>query len=291
MTNPTARIACGKSVIKHYANNTVYLEKDQEFQFELFNPTTKNIAAEILLNDEKAFQSLLILRPGERLFLDCNPETKRRFKFETYTVSGENKEVKEAIKNNGKVEVRFYNEQIPIKPVTTQPYVNPCYPSYPYQPWGGWPGSHITYGGTGNPNPNFTINTSTTNFVDNSQNFIRNDVTLDEFGFNASNIGATCDFTSSVEEKSGKIDMSFKRKRFSKEIETGHVEQGSVSDQGFTEVDKEFSPFPFCTVSLQLLPISQKETITSSEVRLYCTACGLRNRHEWKFCPKCGHKF
>lgn len=118
---PTAQVAVNKSVLKLY-NGKVYLQDNQEFGIELFNPTNNSIAAEVWLNDKKSFNSLLVLRPGQRMFLECNPETKRKFKFETYKVEDGNEQVKVAIKNNGKVEVKFFNEK--IIPIVIYPIVS-----------------------------------------------------------------------------------------------------------------------------------------------------------------------
>lgn len=121
--NPTANIAVNKNVVKQYGHN-VYLNDGTEYQFELFNPTQDTVAAEINLDGKQALEQLLVLRPGERIWLECDPETKRKFRFETYNVSGNNKQVEQAIRNNGDVEARFYRERRRQSIVTT-PYFEP----------------------------------------------------------------------------------------------------------------------------------------------------------------------
>jgi len=266
---PTAHVAVNKNVVKvqqgsansNGVSEIVYLNNDQEFQIELFNPTNGVIAAEIFLNDQKAFSSMLVLRPAERLFLDCNPETKRKFKFETYSVSGSNQQVKEAIKDNGKVEVKFYRETIPAPVVRTYPY-------YGGLTWVNAPGTF--YFGTSNPIVGATFTTSC------------NNASMDTL-------------SSDSEQYSCEVNMqtnSLKRsKSLKKEIETGRIEAGAHSNQGFNTVDKQFDYFTFHTVSVQIIPTSQKP-LTSQSIRNYCTGCGARLRQTaWKFCPSCGNKF
>ena len=74
-------------------------------------------------------------------------------------------------------------------------------------------------------------------------------------------------------------------------IETGRVGEGDVSKQEFQNVYYDFESFAFKTIEYQILPLSQKNVVTASEVRKYCTGCGVRiKRANWKFCPTCGEK-
>ncbi len=99
---PTANLAINKSRLKVYGKKsevpTYYLNKGQEFQIELFNPTTNNVLAKISLNGKPIAQGGLVLRPGERAFLDRYIDIARKFKFDTYEVADTN-EVKQAITN------------------------------------------------------------------------------------------------------------------------------------------------------------------------------------------------
>ncbi|HOG38684.1 MAG TPA: hypothetical protein PLD95_04445, partial [bacterium] len=81
---PSAFITKGRQRIKQY-NDTVYLKNGDEFEIELFNPTQNKIRAEILLNDV-SIGSGIVLRPGERVFLDRYLDEPKKFKFETYNV-------------------------------------------------------------------------------------------------------------------------------------------------------------------------------------------------------------
>lgn len=105
---PQLFITKGKQRLKQYVD-TVYLNNGDEFELELFNPTHKKLLAKIELNGN-SLGSGIILRPGERVFLERYLDDPKKFKFETYDIDGSNQEVLDAIRNNGDVIVKFYEE-------------------------------------------------------------------------------------------------------------------------------------------------------------------------------------
>ena len=107
---PTLFITKNKQRVKQYSQN-VYLQNGDEFELELFNPTQNKLLAKIYLN-EQTLGSGLILRPGERVFLERYFDMPVRFKFDTYKVDMNDSDVREAVKNNGKVRVEFYEERL-----------------------------------------------------------------------------------------------------------------------------------------------------------------------------------
>ena len=87
--------------------------KDQtEFEIELYNPTKDKVMAMIDLNGKAISNSGIILKPGQRVFLERFLDDEKKFLYETYVVNN-NKETKEAIVDNGKVTVKFYRESKP----------------------------------------------------------------------------------------------------------------------------------------------------------------------------------
>ena len=125
---PQSFITKGKQRLKQHTN-TVYLKNGDEFEIELFNPTQNKVLAKIELNG-KSIGSGIILRPGERVFLERYLDEAKKFLFETYVVNGNNDEVKKAIANNGEVKVSFHNEMVLSGTVT---YTNPLtYYPIPY---------------------------------------------------------------------------------------------------------------------------------------------------------------
>src|SRR6185369_9879640 len=98
-SSPTAQLCINKSRLKVYnkeTSPTYYLTNGQEFQIELFNPTTDTILAKIQLNGKYISQGGLVLRPGERVFLERYIDVAKKFLFETYEVANTS-EVKQAI--------------------------------------------------------------------------------------------------------------------------------------------------------------------------------------------------
>ena len=80
--------------------------------------------------------------------------------------------------------------------------------------------------------------------------------------------------------------MDFMEQELTASLETGRVEKGSVSEQNFGHVSLELESWPFHTIALKLLPLSQRP----SEAALYCCNCGRRARAKENFCPACGTK-
>ena len=111
-SNMTA-IAVNKSLLKEYQTSygrTVYLDKDSEFQIKLFNPTTETIAADIFVNG-KSLGEKIIIRPGQLIWLERYLDEAKKFRFDTYEVEANVEEVKQAIRNNGDIKVKFYKEK------------------------------------------------------------------------------------------------------------------------------------------------------------------------------------
>ena len=62
------------------------------------------------MNGNFISNSGIVLRPGERVYLERYLDSSRKFKFETYSVSNTKNNLN-AIENNGLVDVYFYKEQ------------------------------------------------------------------------------------------------------------------------------------------------------------------------------------
>lgn len=107
---PQSYITKGKQRLKQYID-TVYLKNGDEFEIELYNPTQNKVLAKIELNGN-SIGSGIILRPGERVFLERYLDEAKKFLFETYVVNGNNEEVQQAIAKNGDICVKFYNEMV-----------------------------------------------------------------------------------------------------------------------------------------------------------------------------------
>jgi hypothetical protein len=253
--NPTAQICINKSRLKVYnkeTSPTYYLEKGQEFQIELFNPTKDTVLAKIQLNGKSISQGGLILKPGQRVFLERYLDVAKKFMFDTYEVSN-TEEVKKAIEDNGDFKVEFYKESQNVNFGSNITYTNITYTTQP---------STLTIHGTGNYNSCVNLPFAGSLTTSNSGTYNLTDTTV---LYNTNNT--------------------------SRSLETGRVEAGSNSDQKFEYVNKSFDYYAFHTVECKLLPVSQKiNTVEDINVKRYCTNCGAKQKPEFKFCPSCGKK-
>lgn len=235
-TNPNAWIVNpqdrGRKSIK--SGNKIYLQNGQEFQIELHNPLTESVLSDIRVNGKSVSSSGLILRPGERFYLDCFVDDKKKFVFKTYEVENTS-ESKSAIVNNGSVEIFFYKEETVNFNNWTKRYDRIIERHY-YPQWYPWSSPWVT------PYHNpiiYGVNTSTG--IYNSTN------TTIGGGYTGTNKS----YSSSFGSLSGDIN-------FNSNIETGRIEKGETSSQEFVDIDMEFQKYHIASVMYQLLPESQK---------------------------------
>ena len=249
---PEAFVTKGKKRIKQF-DGQVYLSDGDEYEIELFNPTQEVVLAKIKIDGDYIAGGGIVLRRGERVFLERFLDSPEKFKFSTYVVNGNNIEVQDAIVNNGYVEIEFYSEYVPTIP-NTLPF------SLGGTTGGYNPITFTTTGGSGN----FTLTSGTT--------------TTSTF-YNAS--------LNSTNTLAGPNIRNVSNK-----VETGTTEKGSSSDQTFQHTNKTFNSFSFWNVAWQILPTSEKQ-YTAEEVSVnYCGNCGAkRKKDSFKFCPHCGNKF
>jgi hypothetical protein len=277
-TEPSAFVTKDRHRVKQY-NDSVYLNNGDEFELELFNPTTSKVMAKIELNGI-SIGAGIVLRPGERVFIERYIEEARKFMFQIYEVNGNNKEVQKAIVNNGDVRVMFYKEQIPyISPsFTTWTTTWPTFGTYTYNnstvsPTFG--GSSIT-GNVMGMSDSSVMYSSPLNMSDTKDFFPQGCV--DSFG--------TMNFMDN--KSSRKMSKSL---RSSKPIETGRIDKGSISNQSFGHDYSSFDTYWTWQTKWKILPLSQKPLV-SEDIKIFCTNCGTRQKKSThKFCPNCGTKF
>lgn len=256
---PQSFITKGKQRLKQHID-TVYLNNGDEFEIELFNPKQNKVLAKIEMNGNSIGNGI-ILRPGERVFLERYLDEAKKFLFETYVVNGNNEEVKQAIANNGDVVVKFYDQ------ITT--------PSYFTSGSG-----TITVN-----NPNTWSTTTGTPYYGNM--FTTTSTGVNTF-YNSSLTSGTITTNSFFNNPN-----SIKKELTSptRHIETGRVEKGSDSEQSFTYDNSLFYSFPTASDWWKIKPQSTKP-IVREDLVVYCTECGAkRKKDNHKFCPHCGTKF
>jgi hypothetical protein len=253
---PQSFITKSKQRLKQQID-TVYLNDGDEFEIELYNPTQNKVLAKIEMNGNSIGNGI-ILRPGERIFLERYLDEAKKFLFDTYVVNGNNEEVKQAIVNNGDVVIKFYDEvKISTYNVNsgTVTINNPSWnvthtTPYTYT-------THNTLGGTSIPTHGTFTTTSTNAF------------------YNSSLTSGTSIFTTNS----------------LRSLETGRVEKGSESNQSFTNDSTSFNTYPFVTSWWKIKPKST-QVITKDDLVTYCSECGSKRKKDThKFCPQCGTKF
>jgi len=269
IVNPNDR---GRKAIK---SGNVYLKDGDEFEIEIFNPLKVNILADIRLNGNPISSTGLIIRPGKREYLDCFIEDGHKFKFETYNVE-DSKDSKDAISDNGVLEVIFYQEDI-FKFNNWQSCIQTYRPYYLRE--------YTWY----DPYKQFGYNTFTrTNTTCDSNKQVFGSTLMGSLGTDfGTQIGDSSCYNTQVSNNN--------------EIETGRVEKGSDSSQTFTQVDMDFQSTHIHSVLYKILPESQKPKevntkkkktnidTTSDAIKLLSSLGELRDKGvltEDEFCEK-----
>ncbi len=287
---PTAMLCNKKSRLKIHNKETeptYYLQKGQEFSMEFYNPTKDVIMARIYLNGKAITQGGLVLKPGERVFLERYFDVAKKFQFDTYTVAN-TQEVKDAIENNGDFKVEFFRESTPPPPLPRPFYLNGIGSTTLINTGSGtdYNGNYFTNTGSlrniGTTTSNYSSNVGTDYMATNSMGL----ASMDMMCRSSASMDSLSDESASY--KSAPILRSLKAKR-SKSIETGRVEEGSASDQKIRTISKNFDSWAFHSVQYKLLPISQKmNTSEDINVAQYCVNCGGKTGKTDRFCAKCG---
>jgi len=267
--NPTAHITKKKSRLKVYNGHVVFLNDKDNFEFEIHNPKNKTVLCKIKLNGEYISTSGVVLRPGQRVFLERFLDSNNKFEFSTYEVK-DTSENRSAIDLNGDVEIEFYDQQ---EVSNNFLYLN---------------SNRTIYGSPSTTVPSYYGTTLTTT----------GGVGYGTTTFTTQN-SSNATFTSSVSSDTfrSKFDISStllngkpnSLKNKSKSLETGRVEKGEQSNQSFTNSYEQFNYYTSYTIKFKIQPIGIKN-INVEEIRQYCTECGTKTKSNYKFCPSCGNK-
>jgi hypothetical protein len=229
---------------KSIKSGKVFLEDKEEFEIEIFNPLTVSVLADIKLNGQSISKTGLVVKPGQRVYLDCFIDDRKKFKFSTYEIENSG-EALEATANNGVLEVFFYKEDVITLDNWQRRFDRIIVEKhYPYDPYP-WYNPYKVYYGTGSP-----IYGTTTN---NANGVIGTTTTANAI-YSSNNIN--CSYTSDANVS---YDDTTVNNLFSvNNIETGRVEKGEESKQKFTEVDMDFEKNYIASTIIQILPESRK---------------------------------
>lgn len=287
-----AKVAVNKSLLKEYNNSeqserVVYLNNGDDFQIQLFNPERTTIGAEVYVNGEK-LSGILVLKPGERIWLERFTDRTVKFKFSTYNVEdGYSEEVQNAIADNGVITVKFFKERKKNYWWYDSDTSNPIKVYY-----------------------NDLVNDLICTTDSDTALKCKNDITIvNSFETNSAmnnmlkpeatyskecicNLTSEADSISSYSCGSYMNEKSFKdsygNDNLSNTIETGRISEGGYSSQKFDNVNIDFEYCPFRTEVIKILPVSRKPYNSSDLKKIYCTECGRKLNPKYKFCPYCG---
>lgn len=278
ITNPLAKIAVNKSLLKEYSNSeysrVVYMKDNSEFQIQIFNPYDYTIGADISING-KRMSNRIIIKPGQRIWLERYLDEARKFLFSTYEVEN-SYEAKQAIRNNGLISISFYKEkpyQEPINIFKSTPEPQPWYDYKLYS-------DNIdntalnAYHIDSNINVNFCAETT--------RGLAKSSVTS---AATSATYTSTLGMGDVQPTKAKNINTNVR----SKSIETGRIEKGSHSNQEFENVFIDFEYCSFALETIQILPESQKPCTDKDLKKVYCVNCGRKLNTKFKFCPYCGY--
>lgn len=257
-----AKLAVRKSLLKEYKNSSneriVYINDNTEFQIEVYNPYNYVIGVSFSFNNNYQGNSqLLVVRPGERIWLDRYLDNDAKLLFSTYEINN-TRQNREAIRDNGNLVIRFFKED-------NHDWKNNIWVSnIKNYDWEELKPINVYYN---NSYPNYTTSITST-----ASTF--NDYTA---------TSASTNNYSDIKCSSLNIENANK-------IETGRIERGSRSNQKIKDVNIDFEYFPFRTETIHILPTSQKPVTSNDLKKKYCTECGRKISPKYKYCPFCGNK-
>lgn len=301
MTNSNdklARIAMNKSLLKEFHNNEnnriVYLKDGDEFQIQIFNPYQYVIGVSFTFNSDNVDNSkMLVLKPGERVWLDRYLNENRKLKFWTYKVNN-SEEVKKAIEKNGILNIYFYKEiEKNNYTVWNEPY------TYIYKPndWyhDKWYDNdiapyHSTCVFTCTNDSNINNCYSNDSNVNSALNSIVDTVTCSDMNCSATYTSYSASTIPNGVNSCVNKNSSNRSLQTSKSIETGRIEKGGHSNQKFNNYYGDFGPYWFKNETIHILPESQKQISSNDLTKKYCHNCGRKIKSDFKFCPNCGAK-
>ena len=281
-------IGVHKSLLKEYTTSkclrTVYLNDGDEFQIKLFNPYQERIGVELSVNG-KDLGNMIIVEPGQTVWLERFIRENRKFLFKTYEVENGNSDVENAIKNNGLIEFRFYKENDDPYRVVINDYQSAI--------WTNTDLNYLIYTTRTDTNPIYQFNNSLTG---NASYYggveLTSAVNTPYCGTNSNIKPIVCSFNESGSKccSSNSIkDAGSRTTKCRSTKETGRVEKGDCSTQTFGTTEFR-NQIVFDSTYILILPESEKPYTKCDLQKRYCPECGRKVNPKFKYCPYCGGK-
>lgn len=278
VNNQMAKLAINKSLLKEFGNDrTVYLNDGDEFQIQFFNPYDYVIGARIKINGEIMSYNYLVLRPGERVWLDRYIDNAQKMKFHTYETE-DSAAGRYATRNNGVIEIEFHRE-VRRRETPHITYVNHYHTHWDNNVLG----SGVKLGGY---QPDLLYGSSI-RADDEVLSSIQQSLSLDSAN---ECVKSFADVEVTAHAAAADTVKTALTANTQKSIETGRIEQGGYSEQKFDTVNTDFEYSAFSTETIHILPMSRKPVTSNDLKKIYCHECGRKIKSGFKFCPHCGAK-
>lgn len=274
---PQVHITAGKSRTKLFGSN-VYMPDNTDFEIELFNPSDETLGVKFKMNGKYISESMLVLYPAKHMFLDRYLNENKKFKYITYTVD-DNAESKEAIAENGNIQVEFYREvwqtgvtNNTMKITTATSNIN-SFDGNCTTNLANIPSTNNTLYCSGMNNANQNIGTT---FTSNGNGLFDT-----SYGYKADNNTLSNNVT--------KDWLSDEPKKEFTEIETGMIAKGGKSETEFNNAIISFDTLPVAKFIFKILPLSQKP-IEPKDLVVVCSNlnCRKKAKRDDKHCSGCG---
>jgi hypothetical protein len=306
--------------LKVYSNNSIFLEKQEEFCLELFNPTEKSILVKIEINGKMISSTGLVLKPAQRVFLERYFDVDKKFLFDVYeienweTLKNEANEIsskhnqlktelslreqllklssneQERISLEMRIsELKFQTEEMLSLMTELNERSNSVKEASKYN-------GKIRIYFYNEMVCDYTSTKLFEPFYPFGGGTLFGGMTTNTFTSNLNDnytsnncVGQNSIFDGNNLFNTDNISLN-KNLRSKKDIkETGRIEHGSISNQKFETVNMNFSPIHFHNIEYTILPISEKP-LEMKDIRNYCRKCGKKLSQSDNFCSSCGEK-
>jgi len=248
MLQPEAFVTVKKNRLKLYEHKYHYLKSKTNFEIELFNPTNESVLAKIWLNDKLMSASGIIIKAGQRVYLERFLDTPEKFQFNVFEVD-DVKETQAAREKNGLVKVSFFSKIMPNLLLNSGTTSTTIYPNT------------LTYTSTTSNPYNITAGSPSIQTI------------------------STAYYSNTVNTFAGpKVRSAV----ITDSVETGRVGKGGKSKQEFKQEGGKYSDYSFSNWEFQLLPESAKPVETSEIRNYCNECGIRIRKSSWKFCPNCG---
>jgi hypothetical protein len=248
MLQPEAFVTVKKNRLKLYEHKNHYLKTKTNFEIELFNPTNESVLAKIWLNDKLMSASGIIIKAGQRVYLERFLDTPEKFQFNVFEVD-DVKETQAAREKNGLVKVSFFSKIMPNLLLNSGTTSTTIYPNT------------LTY----------------TNATSNPYNITAGSPSIQTI--------STAYYSNTVNTFAG---PNIRSAVITDSVETGRVGKGGKSKQEFKQEGGKYSDYSFSNWEFQLLPESAKPVETSEIRNYCNECGIRIRKSSWKFCPNCG---